>query len=177
METLLLALYHLPASHTGSLEQLLCSLTQSCPTLCNPMDVASQAPLPMGFSRQEYWSESPFPPPWNLPDPGMEPLSPVSSALAGGFFTTSTTWEAPGTDEVFNNICWVDLDNHWVTSGIQRQQETTLQNIKEVSPEFDGHKPSLLNTSNYDAKRYHKHSNFYIFSNWSTTEFSESIWN
>ena len=91
MEILLLALYHLPASHTGSLEQLLWSITQSCPTHCNPMDVASLAPLPMGFSRQGYWSELPFPPPWNLPDPGMEPVSLVSSALAGGFFTTITT--------------------------------------------------------------------------------------
>ena len=73
------------------------------------MDVAHQAPLPMGFSRQEYWSELPFPPPWNFPDPGMDPVSdpvsPVSSALAGGFFTTNTTWEAPRTDEVFNNVC------------------------------------------------------------------------
>ena len=49
----------------------------------------------MGFSRQEYWSGLPCPPPGNLPDPGIEPLSPVSPALAGGFFTTSTTREAP----------------------------------------------------------------------------------
>ena len=45
----------------------------------------------MGFSRQEYWSGLPFPPPGNLPDPGTEPASP---ALAGGFFTTRATWEA-----------------------------------------------------------------------------------
>ena len=43
--------------------------------------VASQVPLSMGFSRQEYWKELPFPPPGDLPDPGMEPVSPVSPAL------------------------------------------------------------------------------------------------
>ena len=41
----------------------------------------------MGFSRQEYWSEWPFPSPGDLPDPGIEPESPISPALAGGFFT------------------------------------------------------------------------------------------
>ena len=51
-----------------------------------------QAPLYMGFSRQEYWSGSPCPPPGALPDPGVEY---TSLALAGGFLTTSTTWEAP----------------------------------------------------------------------------------
>ena len=50
--------------------------------------IARQAPLLMGFSRQEYWSGLPFPPPEDLPDPGIEPSSPVSPALAGGFFAT-----------------------------------------------------------------------------------------
>ena len=59
-----------------------------------PGTVACQASLPMGFSRQEYWSELPCPPPGDLPDPGIEPTSLRSPALAGGFFTTSTTWEA-----------------------------------------------------------------------------------
>ena len=49
-----------------------------------------QAPLSMGFSRQEYWSGLPFPPPGDFPDPGIEPVSP---ALAGGFFTINATWE------------------------------------------------------------------------------------
>ena len=48
----------------------------------------------MGFSRQEYWSVLPCPPPGDLPDPGTESASPVSPVLAGEFFTTSTTWEA-----------------------------------------------------------------------------------
>ena len=48
--------------------------------------VACQAPLSMGFSRQEYWSGLPCPPPGDLPDPGIEPMSLMSPALAGGFF-------------------------------------------------------------------------------------------
>ena len=47
----------------------------------------------MGFSRQEYWSGLPRPP-GDLPDPGIEPASLMSPALAGGFFTTSATLEA-----------------------------------------------------------------------------------
>ena len=53
--------------------------------------VASQAPLPMGFPRQEYWSGLPRPSLGGLPHSGIEPASP---ALAGGCFTTSATWEA-----------------------------------------------------------------------------------
>ena len=52
---------------------------------------ARQALPSMGFSRQEYWSGWPCPPPGNLPNPGIELMSP---ALSGGFFTTSATWEA-----------------------------------------------------------------------------------
>ena len=57
------------------------------------MNCSPQAPLSMGFSRQEYWSGLPFPPPGDLPYPGIKPVSLTFSALAGGFFTTSTTWE------------------------------------------------------------------------------------
>ena len=64
---------------------------------CNPIHcIARQAPLFMGFPRQEYWSWLPSPPPGVLPDPGMEPMSP---ALARGFFTTTTTREA---------LAWLD---------------------------------------------------------------------
>ena len=58
--------------------------------------VAHQAPLSMEFSRQEYCSGLPFPSPGDLPDPGIEPASLTSPALASGFFTTSATWEIPG---------------------------------------------------------------------------------
>ena len=50
---------------------------QSCPTLKTPWSVVCQAPLSMGFSRQEYWSGLPFPSPGDLPGPGMEPGSPA----------------------------------------------------------------------------------------------------
>ena len=53
-----------------------------------PRTVARQAPLSMGFPRQEYWSESPFPSPVDLPYPGIKPMFPESPALAGGLFTT-----------------------------------------------------------------------------------------
>ena len=53
-----------------------------------PWTVAHQDLLSMGFSRQEYWRGLPFPSPGDLPDPGIEPMYPASSALAGGFFTT-----------------------------------------------------------------------------------------
>ena len=54
--------------------------TQSCPTLVTPWTVAQQAPLSTGFSRQEYWSGLPFPPPGDLPDPVIEPGSPALQA-------------------------------------------------------------------------------------------------
>jgi len=47
----------------------------------------------MGFSRQEYWRGLPFPPPGGFPDPGVEPESPASSALAGGFSITEPLWK------------------------------------------------------------------------------------
>ena len=67
---------------------------QLCVTLWT---VACQSPLSMEFSRQEYWNGLPCPLPGDFPDPGTEPASLMSLALAGRFFTTSTTWEAPST--------------------------------------------------------------------------------
>ena len=58
--------------------------SEPCLTVCNPMD-NSQAPLPVEFSRQEYWSVLPCPSPGDLPNPEIELASPVS---VGGFFTT-----------------------------------------------------------------------------------------
>ena len=60
-----------------------CWVAKSCLTLCDPMDLAHQVPLSVGFSRQEYWSGLPFPSPGDLPHPGIKPESP---ALAGRFF-------------------------------------------------------------------------------------------
>ena len=75
--------------------------------------VALQAPLSMAFSRQEYWSGLPCPPPADLPDPGIEHL--MSPALAGRFFTTSgASWEALSAFTrllthsrlAFPDLCW-----------------------------------------------------------------------
>ena len=65
-----------PFTRSGALR---CLVAQSCPTLCNPMD-CSQAPLSMGFSRQEYWSELPCPSLGDLPNPGFEASSPELQA-------------------------------------------------------------------------------------------------
>ena len=62
-----------------------CVCVQWCPTLCDPMNCSPQAPLSVGFCRQEYWSRLPFPSPGDLSNPGIEPVSP---ALAGRFFAT-----------------------------------------------------------------------------------------
>ena len=72
----------LRASHVTSHGQL----------FATPWTGTHKAPLSMGFSRQKYWSGLPFPPPRDLPNPGIKPTSPVSPALAGGFFTN----EPPG---------------------------------------------------------------------------------
>ena len=56
--------------------------------------VARQDPLFTGFSRKEYWSGLPRPPPRDLPNPGIEPMSLIYPTLAGRFFTTNSTWES-----------------------------------------------------------------------------------
>ena len=58
-----------------------------------PWPLARQTPVSMGSSRQEHWDKWPFPPPGNLPNPGIKPMSPGFPALAGGFFTNAPpTW-------------------------------------------------------------------------------------
>ena len=70
-----------------------------------PWTVVCQAPLLMGFSRQEYWSGLPFSPPEDLLNPGIEPATPVSPALAGRFFTT----EPPEKIRMWKSCEWVEL--------------------------------------------------------------------
>ena len=57
-------------------------VSKSCPTLATPWTVARQAPLSMGFSRQEYQSGLPCPSPGDLPHPGTEPRSPALQAVS-----------------------------------------------------------------------------------------------
>ena len=85
-----------PVAFTSS-DPLQCvhsKLLQLCPTLCNPMDCSLPGSSFHGILQQECWSGLPCPPPGDLPDPGIEPTTLLSPALAGRFFTPSTTWEA-----------------------------------------------------------------------------------
>ena len=67
-----------------------------------PWTVAHQAPLSIGFPRQEYWSGLPFPSPGDLPNPKIEPVSLMSPALAGGFLITSATFMTVGRKKYFS---------------------------------------------------------------------------
>ena len=69
-----------------------------------PWTAAHQTPLSVEFSRQDYWSGLSFLPPGDLPHPRVEPVSCVSPASAGGFFTTSTIWEATGRSAPVSNL-------------------------------------------------------------------------
>ena len=73
-----------------------------------PWTISHQAPLSMGFPRQEYWSGFPFPPPEDLLDPGIEPVSLESPALAGGFFATAPL-ENPVTIRVYYKTTDLDI--------------------------------------------------------------------
>ena len=69
--------------------------------------IACQALLSMGFSRQEYWSGLPWPPPGNPSDPGIKPMSLMSLKLAANFFTTSATWKDIHTHTQNTNLTYV----------------------------------------------------------------------
>ena len=90
------------------------------------LNIACQAPLSMGFSRQKYWSEFPCPPPRDLPNPEFKPTSLTHSALAGGFFTTSTTWEAPNFSSFFT---W-RFQSSWNKTFLKKEINDTLLDIK-----------------------------------------------
>ena len=81
-----------------------CSVAKLCPTLCHPMDRSMpgfpvfHCLLEFAQTQVAFWSGLPCPPPGDLPDAGIEPMSLMSSALAGRFFTTGATWEAHGAE-------------------------------------------------------------------------------
>ena len=82
-----------PKMATKILHTFLLSHFSSVRLFATLRTVALQAPWSMGFSRQEYCSGLPCPPPVGLSDPGIEPMSLMSPAWAVGFFTTRSTWE------------------------------------------------------------------------------------
>ena len=67
---------------------------QSCPTLCDPMDCSLPGSFVLGILQARILKWIAMPSPEDLPNSGIKPVSPMSPALAGAFFTTSTTWEA-----------------------------------------------------------------------------------
>ena len=85
-----------------------------------PWTVVRQAPLSMGFSRQEYWSGLPLSPPGDLPDPGIKPIS-ASPALAGRFFTTAS----PGKPVIVLNATELYILIGW-----------TLWDVNDISAEL-----------------------------------------
>ena len=74
--------------------RLLAKSLQSCPTLCNPMGCSLPGSSVHGTLQALHWNGLPWPLPGDLPNPGIEPMSLTSPALAGEFFTASATWEA-----------------------------------------------------------------------------------
>ena len=90
--------------HSQTLCVFMCSVMSN--SFVTQWTVACQAPLSMKFSRQEYWSELQFPTPVTLTTPGIEPMSLVSSSLAGGDLTTETP-EKPHTQIISLKILTV----------------------------------------------------------------------
>ena len=71
-----------------------CKVAKLCPTLCNPTDYSPPGSSVRGILQARILECTACPPPRDLPDPGIEPMSLTSPALAGRFFTSSATWEA-----------------------------------------------------------------------------------
>ena len=93
--------------------------------------VAGQSPHSMGFSRQEYWSWLPCPPPGDLPDPWIELTSLMSAVLAGEFFTTSVTWEAP--NSVYKGL----IGKQEVQERVDMRVRDNSHNDEQVSKDSD----------------------------------------
>ena len=97
-------------------------VTKSCPTLATPWTVASQAPLSMGFSRQEYWSGLPFPSPGDRPNPRIEPQS---AALQADYLPT----EQMVNTEIRLIIFFAAKDGEALYSQQKQDQELTVAQI------------------------------------------------
>ena len=79
-------------------------LLQSCLTLCGPTDLARHAALSLGFSRQEYWSGLPCPPPGEHPNPGIETVSLISLALAIGSLPLGSQFIVPNQHYISDSV-------------------------------------------------------------------------
>ena len=85
----------------------------------------------MGFSRQEHWSGVPLPTPGDLPDPGIETASLSSPTLAGGFFTTTATWEAPLKGIMLSETSQTERDKYCVIALTYRILKTKQKQKKQ----------------------------------------------
>ena len=116
-----------------------------------PWTVTRQAPLSMGFSSQEHWSKSSVPSPGNLPNIGIQPVSLASPALAGGFFTTSASWEAlilrAYTSHlgsiILSEISWSEKDRYYMICYLHVESKKK-KNDKIVNMKKDTHRESKL---------------------------------
>ena len=124
-----------------SLTQYRCKYPPDCVHVCQAAPVlpdslitgtaAHQAPLCTGFCRQEHWSGLPSPPPGDLLDPGIEPVSLMSPALAGRFFITSIAWEAPPSSLLLLNTSSLLT---WVGRCWRRSLKAWLQGHQRAGP-------------------------------------------
>ena len=97
-------------SYVYLLDECMLSCFNHVPTLFNPWTVALQVLLSMGFSRQAYWSGLPCLSPGDLPHLGEWTMSLTFPALAGGFFTTSPTWEVLSNfDRISSDYCYFKI--------------------------------------------------------------------
>ena len=117
---------------------------QLCPVFATLWTVAHQAPLCMGFSRQEYWSGLPCPPSGKLPDPWSN-LCPYISSLAGRFFTTSVA-------ECKSKLKW-SITSHWSES-VQSSSVQSLSRVRLFStPWIAARQASLSITNSWSSLR------------------------
>ena len=124
-------------------------MLQSYLTLCDPKDCSRQAPLSMGFSKQEPRSGLPFPSPGDLPAPGREPSFLTSPALAGGFFSTSATSSRVKTYNCFwystvikkKRIWWGQFQvfNTGLTQWTDSENQSQSEHVMKASPTCSDH--------------------------------------
>ena len=124
---------------------------QSCPALCDPMDYSPPGSSVHGILQARIQGWLPCPPPGDLPDPGIEPASLMSPALAGGFFTTGTTWEAlvvcvsaPVSSMLMSSTCVLHVPNSILEMKRERLRERFSNFSKVTGQSWDSHRVLCL---------------------------------
>ena len=132
---------------------------QLCPTLYDPMNCSP--PLSVEFYRQGFWSGLPFPNPGDLPHSGIEPMSLVSLALAGGFFTISATWEALNCKWVVSESELNDEPLCWKLQRSHKEGQLSMEGAEELMDlgNFQKTFPSRKRGSHYNKFKWIKELN------------------